>query len=87
MRASNRAEADPAGDARGTAWLPGAPFHSFSRRDAAPLRPGAPARARFELLPTAYCFAPVRCTAALRAAAALGPIYHTCMGHAKLAAS
>lgn len=65
MRASNRAEADPAGDARGTAWLPGAPFHSFSCSDVSPLRPGAPARVRFELLPTAYCFAPVCCPMAL----------------------
>ena len=60
MRASNRAEADPAADARGTAWLPGAPFHSFARGDAAPLRPGVPERVRFELLPTAYSFALVR---------------------------
>ena len=80
MRASNRAEADPAGDAHGTAWLPGAPFHSFSRGDAAPLRPGVPARVRFELLPTAYCFAPVCHPAALRAGAALF-CSHTCHMH------
>ncbi len=60
LRASNRAERPPAGDARGAACLPGAPFHTFTQADAAPLRPGAPERLRFELLPTAYSFAPVR---------------------------
>ncbi len=59
LRASNRAERPPAGDARGAACLPGAPFHTFAQADAAPLCPGAPERLRFELLPTAYSFAPV----------------------------
>lgn len=59
MRVSNRAEAATEDDARGASSLPGAPFHSFARADARPLRPGLPERVRFELLPTAYSFAPV----------------------------
>ena len=59
FRASHRAECDPAGSARAAATLPDAPFHSFTAAAAQPLKSGEAARLRFQLLPTAYCFAKV----------------------------
>ncbi|DBA77051.1 TPA: hypothetical protein ACH3X1_009638 [Trebouxia sp. C0004] len=59
FRVSHRKEypAPPNGDSRAKASLPGEPFHSFSQRDAQETPAGAAVRCRFQLMPTAYCFA------------------------------
>lgn len=61
FRASHRKEYEqaPEGDPRSKAALPGEPFHTFSRQDAADIPQGHPVLCRFQMMPTAYCFAKV----------------------------
>ncbi len=65
FRASHRKEypTPPTGDSRAKASLPGEPFHSFSQRDAQETPAGAAVLCRFQMMPTAYCFAQVPCIA------------------------
>eukprot|EP00884_Botryococcus_braunii_P020655 jgi/Botrbrau1/7273/Bobra.0318s0011.1 len=63
FRASMRAclPEPPKGDVRAAAHLAGEPFHTYTRADAQPLQPGVPSLCEFQLLPTAYTFAPGHC--------------------------
>ncbi|KAL0052970.1 hypothetical protein WJX82_010541 [Trebouxia sp. C0006] len=59
FRVSHRKEypTPPIGDLRAKASLPGEPFHSFSQKDAEETPAGAAVLCRFQMMPTAYCFA------------------------------
>ena len=61
FRVSHRKEypTPPIGDPRAKASLPGEPFHSFSQKDAEETPAGAAVLCRFQMMPTAYCFAQV----------------------------
>ena len=65
FRVSHRKEypTPPSGDPRAKASLPGEPFHSFSQKDAEETPAGAAVLCRFQMMPTAYCFAQVPCIA------------------------
>ena len=51
LRALHRKESEPPPN-YAAAW----PFRSFTRADAAPMRPGVPERMRFALLPVSWTF-------------------------------
>lgn len=61
FRACHRKEHErpPQGDPRAKAVLPGEPFHTFNREDAADMPQGQAVFCRFQMMPTAYCFAKV----------------------------
>ena len=61
FRVSHRKEypTPPQGDPRARSNLPGEPFHSFREKDAQETPVGAAVLCRFQMMPTAYCFAKV----------------------------
>jgi len=65
FRVSHRKEYPypPPEDPRAKSSLPGEPFHSFSEKDTQEMPAGAAVLCRFQMMPTAYCFAKVLITA------------------------